>query len=115
MVIHCAKGKDRTGVLAALLQSAAGDPEAEIVEAYALSESLLDESSAPRGPPEPPPQQGVDWAALRGSPAEAMRETLRWVEAEYGSPAEFIRYAGCGLPGCGDEAWRKNLRRGPPR
>ena len=41
MLIHCQQGKDRTGVIAALLQHANGDDEAAIVENYAASESLL--------------------------------------------------------------------------
>lgn len=41
VLIHCAKGKDRTGVLSALLQHAAGDDATGIVDSYAASEALL--------------------------------------------------------------------------
>ena len=41
VLIHCAQGKDRTGILAALLQHAAGDLQQDIVSSYALSERLL--------------------------------------------------------------------------
>ena len=41
VLFHCAYGKDRTGVLAALLQHAAGDSRDEIIEAYGLSEQIL--------------------------------------------------------------------------
>ena len=42
VLIHCAKGKDRTGVLAALLQHVAGDDEKDILEAYAASEGFAE-------------------------------------------------------------------------
>jgi rhodanese-related sulfurtransferase len=41
VLLHCAYGKDRTGVLAALLQHAAGDSHVEIIDAYGLSEQIL--------------------------------------------------------------------------
>jgi len=44
VLIHCAQGKDRTGVLSALLQHAAGDAEEDIISAYSMSEVLLEGS-----------------------------------------------------------------------
>ena len=100
VLIHCAQGKDRTGVLCALLQHAAGDDEASIVEAYAASEGLLDSAGKV-----PKPGGGVDWSALRGSPPEAMAETLGWLRKEYGAIDLFLESVGCG------EAWRSLLLR----
>jgi protein-tyrosine phosphatase len=40
-LIHCAAGKDRTGLVCALLLGAAGVPEEVIVEDYALSQRIL--------------------------------------------------------------------------
>ena len=37
MVVHCAAGKDRTGIVSALLLSLAGVPDDEVVADYALS------------------------------------------------------------------------------
>ena len=45
----------------------------------------------------------VDWSALRGSPAEAMQDTLAWVRREYGAVDAFLEGAGA------DEAWRRTL------
>lgn len=42
MVFHCSVGKDRTGILAALLLSALGVPEATIIEDYALTRKYFD-------------------------------------------------------------------------
>lgn len=41
-VIHCAAGKDRTGVMAALLLAAIGTPDAEIIADYAASDRTID-------------------------------------------------------------------------
>ena len=41
VVVHCVGGKDRTGLLTALLLHVAGVPEAEIAADYALSEERL--------------------------------------------------------------------------
>ena len=103
MLIHCAQGKDRTGVLAALLQHAAGDLEREIIEGYAASEALLaerprDEAAEPRES-----EGGVDWSALRGSPPEAMVETLQWLRSTYGAIDSFLEGTGCG------NEWREVL------
>lgn len=104
VLIHCAQGKDRTGVLAALLQHAAGDSEAEIINAYAESEALLAIQSVPAGDePQSEASTGVDWSALRGSPPEAMRDTLKWLKREHGAIDRFLRHVGCG------EEWRDQL------
>jgi len=43
IVFHCAVGKDRTGMLAAVLLSLLGVAEKDIIEDYALSEPYMDE------------------------------------------------------------------------
>ena len=101
VLIHCAKGKDRTGVLSALLQHAVGDSEEDIVAAYAASAELLNEPE-PSG--SPAPRGEVDWTALRGSPAPAMSATLAWVRREYGTLDGFLDSVGAG------EAWASELR-----
>lgn len=44
LLIHCAMGKDRTGVVIAVLLSLAGAPNHIIAEEYALSEAALGEA-----------------------------------------------------------------------
>ena len=48
VVFHCQKGKDRTGLVAALVESVCGVPRPEIVAGYAVSGALLG-GEAPRG------------------------------------------------------------------
>ena len=103
VLFHCAQGKDRTGVLAALLQHAASCDESRIVDEYAISGRLLGHDTE-----EPPPRQsteGVDWSVMRGSPPEAMVETLAWIRNEFGAIDLFLEGVGCG------EDWRRTLLR----
>ena len=101
VLIHCAKGKDRTGVLAALLQHAANDGEAAIVDAYAESAALEPASEAADAG-----DSRVDWSKLRGAPPEAMAETLGYLRSEYGAIDGFLESVECG------EAWRAELLQG---
>ena len=41
-------------------------------------------------------QDGVDWSALRGSPPEAMVETLQWLRSTYGAIDLYLEQAQCG-------------------
>ncbi|WP_022879436.1 tyrosine-protein phosphatase [Microbacterium sp. B19] len=92
VLIHCAAGKDRTGMLVALLLEALGvDRDATVadysmtsifrpnrVEAYAdvLASAGVDASAV---------------SALFDSPAETMRLMLEGVDADYGSVRAFLR------------------------
>ena len=111
VIVHCAKGKDRTGVVAALAALAAGDAEETVVRSYARSAALLDahEAAAPPAPPSdgddaPRKRRGVDWSALRGSPPDAMSGTLEWVRKEHGSVEAYLDLIGI------DADWRADLR-----
>jgi hypothetical protein len=105
VLIQCAKGKDRTGLVAALLQHAAGDGEAEIADAYSLSESRLgaDDGDSPLSGGGGEAAAGVDWSRLRGSPREAAVGTLLWLRSEYGAIDRYLQQVGCG------EDWRRVL------
>lgn len=92
-VFHCVTGKDRTGVLAALVLGVAGVDEETIVEDYALSQREMDRlvrqlrdrgvigSDEPQNP------------ALAVVP-EAMREMLGDLRDEHGSARDFLRAGG---------------------
>ena len=111
VLFHCAQGKDRTGVLAALLQHVGGDDEAQIVRGYEQSAELIrehEERAAEHGMAADEPEvKTVDWSALRGSPAEAMAETFAFLRSEHGSIDGYLATA------LGDaseaEAWRRKL------
>eukprot|EP00587_Corethron_hystrix_P008949 CAMPEP_0113320486 /NCGR_PEP_ID=MMETSP0010_2-20120614/14290_1 /TAXON_ID=216773 ORGANISM="Corethron hystrix, Strain 308" /NCGR_SAMPLE_ID=MMETSP0010_2 /ASSEMBLY_ACC=CAM_ASM_000155 /LENGTH=295 /DNA_ID=CAMNT_0000178307 /DNA_START=154 /DNA_END=1041 /DNA_ORIENTATION=- /assembly_acc=CAM_ASM_000155 len=91
VIFNCQKGKDRTGVLAMLIQNCLGEDEANIIEAYAMSGELLDEKqTANRSSDDSNNGTSIDWSYFRGSPANAMEETLNWIRQRYGSVEAYL-------------------------
>jgi protein-tyrosine phosphatase len=94
-VYHCAAGKDRTGVISAILLGVLGVPDAVIVADYAATKENLDaivERLMAR--------KGYR-TVLRDLPAdtlhaepETMIEFLELIRAEYGSMRDYARQAG---------------------
>jgi protein-tyrosine phosphatase len=94
VVIHCAGGKDRTGLLAAFLLHLAGVPEAEIAADYALSEERLR-----------PRHEGWFAAAeseeelerlrrIAQTPADSILGVFEELERRYGGVEQYLRSAG---------------------
>ncbi len=85
VLFHCQKGKDRTGVLAMLLQSCYyHQTDENICQSYALSANLLGEEKTETKTTKN--DSGlIDWSHFRGSPIAAMEETLQWTRQTYGS------------------------------
>jgi hypothetical protein len=86
VIIHCQKGKDRTGVLSMLIQNCLGDSDDEIIKAYGISGDLLggEDSGSKAGLSKRAATSGksggmVDWSHFRGSPPSAMVGTLEWI------------------------------------
>ena len=95
VLFHCAAGKDRTGVAAALLLKLAGVPDADVIEDYALSEILLAPMFAEFAPRMA--ERGVDKAkarALMASSPVAMVETLGHLHERHGSAEGYMREIG---------------------
>ena len=92
MVFHCAAGKDRTGVLAALTLDLLGVPDEVIGEDYARSGEAERQFWAWRARVEPdldPPE-----LADEPAPAEAIRWFLAELRSRYGSVTGYARRAG---------------------
>ena len=94
-VFHCTAGKDRTGVLAALLLGIAGVPHDRIVEDYALSARFLYGTSTV-----PPDGSGADEFPpfeeyqAKWCPPAAMGLTLDHVESKYGGIDAYVKSIG---------------------
>ncbi len=91
-VFFCSSGKDRTGVLAGLLQSALGVADADVIDDYVETERRMPDSyhavamarSRRAGLPE-------DTAAIGlGSPPELMAEVLAGVRERHGDAAGYL-------------------------
>mmetsp|Transcript_28729 Transcript_28729/g.43826 ORF Transcript_28729/g.43826 Transcript_28729/m.43826 type:complete len:293 (-) Transcript_28729:1833-2711(-) len=90
VIFHCEKGKDRTGLLAMLIQSCLGADDIDIIEAYSLSGDLLGEGAV-QSPSKGNSKNGmIDWSFFRGSPASAMQDTLRWIRQRNGSVEAYL-------------------------
>jgi protein-tyrosine phosphatase len=101
LVFHCFAGKDRTGILTALVLGLLGVADADIVADYALSEAamhrLLDWLRAQAG--ENAAQLELSASAIVAAEPETMAQFLSRFRAAHGS---FDAYAaGLGHPGAG--------------
>lgn len=89
VVIHCAAGKDRTGLLAGLVLGLLGVSDEDIITDYALTNLATDRFVADwRADPARPP---IVWPWYGHAPAEAMRLFLVELAAEYGSLRGYAR------------------------
>lgn len=95
VVIHCAGGKDRTGVVAGILLSLAGVPPEVIAEDYALTAGYLapaiEELRKQAALFAPDPHIAKLWVE---SPPEAMLRTLACLEERHGGAENYLRATG---------------------
>jgi protein-tyrosine phosphatase len=92
-LFHCAGGKDRTGLIAALVLRLAGVSNDEIAADYALTEANLTWGWFDAAP------DGGERRRRRfkqQTPAGAMSRTLRTIEERHGDVASYLRAAGVG-------------------
>lgn len=95
VLFHCTAGKDRTGIIAALLLANAGVATASILEDYALTSTMIapmiDEFLATAA------AQGADieqFRPLLGCDPATMSATIAHVESEYGSVGQYLSLVG---------------------
>ena len=107
VVFHCVGGKDRTGLVAALLLRLAGAPIEEIA-----ARLLADRRTAFAREPDrwveaaPDEEERERRLFMQHTPAEAMQRALEQLEQEYGSVEAYLSRAGL------DEARIERLRSG---
>jgi protein-tyrosine phosphatase len=95
LVFHCAVGKDRTGMLAAVLLSLLGVEEKDIIEDYTLSEPYMDELLArlKNNPQKSDPPLDIPDYFWKASP-ESMALFLTTLRQEYGSVEGYLKAMG---------------------
>ena len=95
VIFHCQKGKDRTGMVAMLLQSCGSNGDVDdqaLVDEYAKSGTLLGEDL--NEPAREEEKRGLlDFSKFRGSPPSAMSDTLAWIRERYGSVQGYVKIA----------------------
>ena len=97
VLIHCAAGKDRTGLISALLLGLVGVPSETIAADYALTAEYLrprDEEWLEHGPGERAEREAI--AARFAPTAEVMLEVLRGLTERYGGVEQYLTEAGIG-------------------
>jgi protein tyrosine/serine phosphatase len=94
VLIHCAAGKDRTGLIAALLLALAGVPQEEIADDYAQSEANLAALLEKWVAEAPDEAERARRVALSTTPREAMLGVLRHLDERRGGVRGFLLDAG---------------------
>jgi protein tyrosine/serine phosphatase len=92
VLFHCSAGKDRTGILAAVLLAAVGVPDDTIIADYALSHSAMQRLLAHMRNAYPDAHEQLARAApamLAAEPA-TMRTFLTLLRTEYGSIDDYL-------------------------
>ena len=91
VMVHCVAGKDRTGLVVALIQAAIGVTAESIVEEYALSDEPTQRkrSAMLSQPMSGDPPVGTSPALIWTAPAEAMTLFTRRIVERHGSLAEW--------------------------
>jgi protein tyrosine/serine phosphatase len=90
VLFHCAGGRDRTGLVAALVLRVAGAPNEEIALDYSLSSERLARD----------PSRSEKWASdprdvfKSQTPAGAMVQALEYLDRQYGGAESYLRQAG---------------------
>ncbi len=97
-VFHCAAGKDRTGVLAALVLGTLGVDADTIVADYALTEAAMVRMRAwvREHHPEMDQRMGETPSFMLAAKPEAMRNVLDGLRARYGSVRGYLSAIGVG-------------------
>jgi protein tyrosine/serine phosphatase len=106
VVVHCAAGKDRTGMIVALALRAAGVGDDAIAADYAHTESCLVGRTAAwlAATPEPDRERAAHW--LRADP-ETIREMLDELDSGYGGVEAYLDRHG--MPAAQVAALRERL------
>ena len=94
VVVHCMGGKDRTGIVSALLLRLAGVSHDLIGEDYAITAANLEPSTSQWIPAIEDPVERAKWEKLKDTPADAMVRVVRQIESRYGDVASYLRAAG---------------------
>jgi protein-tyrosine phosphatase len=94
VVIHCQAGKDRTGLISALLLRLAGVSRADIGADYAVTEENLRPAWSEWVDAAEDDEERARRRGLAGAPAEAMAGVLEELERRYGSVRAYARAGG---------------------
>jgi len=96
VVFYCTAGKDRTGVLTAIILSICGTQLEDIVEDYSLSANVYAEMNDHKAMVGALSQRSLDPKTFLGAPPEVMADTLLAIKENYGSVEGYCNWIGFG-------------------
>ena len=94
VVVHCAAGKDRTGLVVALALTVAGADPAVVADDYALTSERLGPYIDVELAKIEDPEQRAFWRKHQSTPAEFMTGVLDHLQQEYGGVQAYLRAGG---------------------
>jgi len=96
IAFYCTAGKDRTGIITAIILAVAGVKYEDIVEDYSLSANVYAEMGDHQAMVGALSQRSLDAKTFLGAPPEVMADTLLSIEENYGSVEEYCDWIGFG-------------------
>ena len=96
VVFHCTAGKDRTGMITAIILSFLGVPDEEIVQDYTLSANVYAEMNDHKAMVGALSQRNLNPKTFLGAPPQVMRDTLEAIREDYGSVEGYMNWLGFG-------------------
>mmetsp|Transcript_17432 Transcript_17432/g.20891 ORF Transcript_17432/g.20891 Transcript_17432/m.20891 type:complete len:191 (+) Transcript_17432:1-573(+) len=97
VAFYCTAGKDRTGMITAILLALCGVPTEDIIEDYSLSANVYAEMNDHKAMVGALSQRNLDPKTFLCAPPQVMRDTLEIINNEYGSVEEYLSWIGFDL------------------
>ena len=94
IAFYCTAGKDRTGMIAAIILALLGADDESIVEDYSLSANVYAEMNDHKAMVGALSQRNLDAKTFLGAPPQVMKDTLTNIRKEYGSVEKYLDYIG---------------------
>mmetsp|Transcript_6040 Transcript_6040/g.13150 ORF Transcript_6040/g.13150 Transcript_6040/m.13150 type:complete len:472 (-) Transcript_6040:1142-2557(-) len=96
VAFYCTAGKDRTGMITAIILSLLGVPDEDIVEDYSLSANVYAEMNDHKAMVGALSQRNLDPKTFLGAPPQVMRDTLVAIRENYGDVEGYLDFIGFG-------------------
>lgn len=96
VAFYCTAGKDRTGMIAAIILALLETEDDAIVEDYSLSANVYAEMNDHKAMVGALSQRSLDAKTFLGAPPQVMEDTLKNIRKDYGSVEEYLDFIGFG-------------------
>lgn len=94
IAFYCTAGKDRTGIITAIILAAVGVADEDIIEDYSLSANVYAEMNDHKAMVGALSQRSLDAKTFLGAPPFVMRETLANINEKWGSIEGYLDWIG---------------------